>query len=304
MADRQSPAIPPAEPLRGIAVVLAGYAVVSCADAAVKWALPEIGVAGAMICRGVIGALVIAAIARGRRLWPRNRRLLAKRSFVHTIVSGVFYVVWAAGLSLADTYAIAAVAPLLATLLAIPLLGERVHRSRWLATGVGFAGVLVMLRPDGDLWRWEAALLLGAVAIMAVTRIWMRQLAATDSAFAIAFWLMVAHIPVGIALLPFFPPALTALSPAILGAMLFLGVSNGIAHILFARAFGLAPVGVLAPFEYSMLVWGVLLGLAIWGQVPAWSTVAGAALVIAAGLYNVHAARRGRDEERRARERN
>jgi len=105
---------------------------------------------------------------------------------------------------------------------------------------------------------------------------------------------MVAHIPVGIALLPFFPPTLAALSPAIIAAMLFLGVSNGIAHILFARAFGLAPVGVLAPFEYSMIVWGVLLGLAIWGQVPAWSTVAGAALVIAAGLYNILAARRAR----------
>jgi drug/metabolite transporter (DMT)-like permease len=294
LADRQ-PAIPPAEPLRGIAVVLAGYAVVACADAAVKWALPEIGVAGAMICRGVIGALVIAAIAGGRGLRPRNRALLTKRSLVHTIVSGAFYIVWAAGLSLADTYAIAAVAPLLSTLLAIPLLGERVDRRRWLATGIGFAGVLVMLRPDGDLWRWEAALLLVAVAIMAVTRIWMRQLAATDGAYAIAFWLMVAHVPVGIALLPFFPPASLSFSAAVLGAMLFLGASNGIAHILFARAFGLAPVSVLAPFEYSMLVWGVLLSLAIWGQVPAWSTVAGASLVIAAGLYNVIAARRARE---------
>jgi drug/metabolite transporter (DMT)-like permease len=294
LADRQGGAIPPAEPLRGIAVVLAGYAVVSCADAAVKWALPEIGVVGAMVCRGVIGALVIAAIARGRGLRPRNRALLAKRSLVHTIVSGVFYLVWAAGLPLADTYAIAAVAPLLSTLLAIPLLGERVHRSRWLATAIGFAGVLVMLRPDGDLWRWEAALLLGAVAILAVTRIWMRQLAATDGAYAIAFWLMVAHIPVGLALLPFFPPAQLALGPGVLAAMLFLGASNAIAHILFARAFGLAPVSVLAPFEYSMIIWGVLLGLAIWGQVPAWSTLAGAALVIIAGLYNIVAARRAR----------
>jgi drug/metabolite transporter (DMT)-like permease len=294
LADRQSPAIPPAEPLRGIAFVLGGYAVVSCADAAVKWALPEVGVAMAMVWRGAVGALVVALLARGRGLWPRNARLIAARSGLHTIVSCVFYLVWLAGLSLADSYAIAAVTPLLMTLIAVPMLGEKLEARRFAVTLAGFAGVLLMLRPGGDLWRAEAGLLLVAVALMAVTRIWTRQLAATDTAFAIAFWLMAAHVPAGLALLPLFPPPTPVPALPVLAALLFLGLSNGIAHVLFARAFALAPVSVLAPFEYSILLWGVLLGLAIWGSVPAWTTMAGAAVVIAAGLYNLQAARRAR----------
>jgi drug/metabolite transporter (DMT)-like permease len=294
LADRQAAAIPPAEPLRGIAFVLGGYAVVSCADAAVKWALPEVGVAMAMVWRGVVGALVVAALARGRGLVPRNPRLIAARSGLHTVVSCVFYFVWLAGLSLADSYAIAAVTPLLMTLIAVPMLGERLETRRFAITLAGFAGVLLMLRPGGDLWRLEAALLLVAVALMAVTRIWTRQLAATDTAFAIAFWLMVAHIPAGLLVLPLFPPPSLVPSAPVFAAMLFLGLSNGIAHVMFARAFALAPVSVLAPFEYSILLWGVLLGLLVWADIPAWTTLAGAAIVIAAGIYNLHAARRAR----------
>lgn len=202
-------------------------------------------------------------------------------------------------MKLVDSYAIASAAPLLMTILAIPILGEQVGWRRWTSTAVGFLGVLVMLQPSGDLWRFETPFLLVAVVAMAVTRIWTRVLSATDGPAAIAFWLMVAHIPSGLVLLPVFPPATVTFGAGLVIALLFFGVANAIAHILFARAFALAPVSALAPYEYSPLLLGGVLGFLIWAEVPAWTTLAGAVVVIAAGLYNLHRERVRRAAERR-----
>jgi drug/metabolite transporter (DMT)-like permease len=291
---------------RGLLLVALGYGVISCADAAVKWVLPEIGAAAAMIWRGMVGATVVAVIARGRGLRPVNWRLLIARSVLHTTVSASWYVAWVRGIGLADSYAVAALAPLLMTVLAIPMLGEQVGWRRWASTLVGFSGALVMLRPGGELWRWETGLLLVATAAMAVTRIWTRTLARTDTPVAIAFCLMLAHIPVGLLALNFPPMWPPSGPPPLLPdfgtslALLAFGAANGLAHILFARAFALAPIGVIAPFEYSPLIWGTLIGFTIWGELPAWSTLAGAAIVIAAGVYNLYRERLRRRQARAA----
>lgn len=275
--------------LRGIATVSAGYAAISAADAAVKWALPEVGVAVAMVWRGLFGMAAIAVLARGRGLVPRRLPLLAGRSTLHCAVTVSFYLAWINGFPLADSYAVNAAAPLIMTLLAIPLLGERVGWRRMTSTGLGFAGVLVMLQPGGELWRWEAAMILAGTCILAVTRIWTRVLAKTDTPQAIAFWLLFAHVPMGLLLLPLFPPLGGWLpGPGVALALGCLGLANGLAHYLFARAFAIAPVSALAPYEYTTLLWGLLIGFAIWGEVPAWITLAGAGLVVAAGLYNLH----------------
>jgi drug/metabolite transporter (DMT)-like permease len=296
------------EAVRGLLLVALGFAVISCADASVKWVLPQVGPAAAMIWRGLVGAFTVAALSGGRGLWPVNRRLLASRSLLHTGVSAAWYLAWGLGVPLAASYAVASASPLLMTLLAIPMLGERVGWRRWLSTGVGFGGVLFMLQPGGELWRWETAMLLAATAVMALTRIWTRVLARTDTPSAIAFWLMLAHIPMGLLALAFptmWPPGTGAPPPLLPGwtavaALLLFGMANGAAHVLFARGFALAPVAAIAPFEYSPLLWGILLGAAIWGEVPAWTTLAGAAVVIGAGLYNLHRERVRRAQERAA----
>ena len=69
---------------------------------------------------------------------------------------------------------------------------------------------------------------------------------------------------------------------------------------MLARGFALAPIQAIAPFEYTPLIWGIGLGFLIWGEVPAWTTLGGAAVVIGAGLYNVHRERVRRAAERRA----
>lgn len=294
------------ETVRGLLLVALGFGVISCADAAVKWILPQIGPAGAMIWRGLLGASLVALLARGRGLWPANRGLLAARSLLHCAVSAAWYLAWMLGVGLADSYAVAAACPLLMTLLAIPMLGERVGWRRWSSTMVGFAGVLFMLQPGGELWRWETGMLLAATCGMAVTRIWTRTLARSDTPAAIAFWLMAAHVPAGLLVLAIpgmGPPAGGGgLVPGWDGLLVLLvfGICNATAHMLFARAYALAPVNAIAPFEYSPLLWGVVLGFLIWREVPAWTTLAGAAVVIAAGLYNLHRERLRRAQERAA----
>lgn len=294
------------EAMRGLVFVGIGYMVISAADAAVKWVLPEIGPAAALVWRGAIGALLVFCFARGRGLIPVNRRLLAVRSLLHCCISVTWYYAWVAGVSLADSYAVASASPLLMTLLAIPLLGEKVGWRRWTSTAVGFCGVLFMLQPGGELWRPTSAMLLVATAAMALTRIWTRVLTRTDHPNTIAFWLLLTHVPVGLLLLPFpglwpagGPPPLL---PSIFGilALIAFGLANGAAQMLFARGFALAPVSAIAPFEYTPLLWGIGIGYLIWGEVPAWTTLGGAAVVVAAGLYNVHRERVRRAEERAA----
>ena len=288
-----------AEAVRGIALILGAYLIITGADAAVKWALPEVGVAVSMIARGVVGSIAVLVLTGGRGIAPVNRGLLATRGVLHCAVSATWYWAWLSGMALVDSYAIAAAAPLAMTLLAIPMLGEKVGWRRWTSTLVGFAGVLVMLQPSGDLWRFETPFLLVAVMAMAVTRIWTRVLSATDGPGAVAFWLMVAHIPMGLALLPFFPPPDAMPGPGVILALVFFGVANAIAHMLFARAFALAPVSALAPYEYSPLLIGGVIGFLIWAEVPAWTTIAGSVIVIAAGLYNLYRERVRRAQERR-----
>ncbi|MDO9708224.1 DMT family transporter [Paracraurococcus lichenis] len=297
------------EALRGLALVALGYAVISVADATVKWVLPAIGPAAAMVWRGLFGGAVVLLLTRGRALRAVNRRLLALRSLLQAGVSAAWYLAWSLGVSLADSYAVAAASPLLMTLLAIPLLGETVGWRRWCSTAVGFAGVLFMLQPGGELWRWESALLLAATAVMALSRIWTRILTRTDTPDSMAFWVLIAQAPVGAALLawpvmwpPGGPPPL--LPPAwALATLAGFAALNALAQMLFGRGYALAPVSAIAPFEYSPLLWGIPLGWLIWGEVPAWTTLGGATVVIAAGLYNVHRERVRRAEERARAER-
>ena len=79
---------------------------------------------------------------------------------------------------------------------------------------------------------------------------------------------------------------------AVFAALVFLGLFNGCGHWLMARAYALAPVSALAPYEYTLLLWGGVLGYLAFGEVPAWTTLAGAAVVALAGLYNLYQERR------------
>jgi drug/metabolite transporter (DMT)-like permease len=292
--------------IRGIALVVLANLIWTLGDATAKWVLPTVGVAAAMLWRGVFGMATVAAVTMGRpettgwrRLIPRRWGLVLARSALSSFVSVTWYISWLS-MSLADTYAVGFIAPLIMTLLAIPMLGERIRWRRALSTLVGFGGVLIMLRPGGDLWTPVVVLLLAGTVVMALTRIMTRQLTLTETPECQAFWLLIGHTLTGFLLLRVFPGAGTIGLGGWL-ALAFLGLSSGLAHCVFARGYALGPVSALAPYEYTIMPWGVLAGFLLFGDLPSWSTIAGATVVAAAGSYNVYREQVRRLEERAAR---
>ena len=291
--------------VRGIAIVLLVYLLMPASDTVTKWAIPSVGVAGAIIWRGTFGGLTIAALAAAdagfdfwRRLVPVRWGLVSLRAAMQAFVSMAWYVSWTR-MSLVDSYAIGYVTPLLMTLLAVPLLGERLRAPRLAATLVGFAGVLILLRPGGDLISPVLPLLLLGIVVMALCRIMTRLLSTTETPECLTVSMLAAHIPAGLLLGGVFPIGPIGNARTFL-ALIVLGVGNGVANYLFARAYALAPVSALAPYEYTSLVWGGVLGFAVFGEVPSWTTAAGATVIVGAGLYNLQRerARRGVAEPR------
>lgn len=270
-------------------------------DTAAKWLLTSAGVALAMFWRGVFGAMTVTVVAWtapgvsvARMLRPTRPGLVAVRSAMSSFVSVTWYIAWE-HMSLIDTYAIGFTAPLIMTVLAVPMLGERLRWRRTTATVVGFLGVLVMLRPDGDLWHPAVLLLLAGIVAMSFTRIMTRQLSVTETPECQAFWLLISHLLAGLATLWAFPPA-GPITGLIWAGLVFLGISSGLAHCVYTRACGLAPIGALAPYEYLMLPLGGAAGYFVFQEVPSLTTLVGAAIIVAAGLYNLH---RERDRYRR-----
>ena len=186
-------------------------------------------------------------------------------------------------LPLSTAYSIFVVAPLLITALSVPVLGEHVGPRRWTAIAVGFAGVLVVLRPTGG-----GVLTLAGVAVLlaafgyAVSAITVRILARTDSTQALVVLLM-ALMAVGAGLLAW--PQWVAIRMEHAWLILGLGVAGALGQYLITEAFRLGEASLLAPLEYTALLWGLAWDITLWGVLPDSMTWLGAGIIIASGLY-------------------
>jgi len=296
-----------ADTVRGILLVACAYLILTVGDTAAKWASLASGVAWVVLWRGVFGALAVTAFTVSSQGSPGLARFRPVRWKTVTLRSGLsafstttWYLAWQ-HMQLAETYALGFKAPLIMTVLAVPLLGERIRWRRMLSTLLGFTGVLVMVRPNGGIpFTPAVAWLMVGIVAMAMTRIMARHLSQTETPECQAFWLMVSFVVAGGGMLLVMPLHVSG-AAAVWGALLFLGVSSGLAHCVFTRAYGLAPVSALAPYEYTMLLWGGALGFVVFGEVPSGTTLDGAAIVALAGVYNLHRERvRGAQEGARS----
>ncbi len=189
-------------------------------------------------------------------------------------------------LPLSTAYSIFFVAPLLITALSVPFLGEKVGPRRWAAIGVGLLGVLVVLRPTGaGMWSLAGAAVLLAAAAYAVSAITVRVLARTDSNQAMVVWLL-ALMALGAGALAW--PAWRPLDAAHGWIVVAIGVVGSLGQYAITEAFRHGQASLIAPLEYSALVWGVALDLALWGVLPDAMTWLGAAIIMASGLYLLH----------------
>lgn len=189
-------------------------------------------------------------------------------------------------LPLAEATTIGFVAPLFSVMLSALILAEPVGRYRWSAVATGFVGVLIVMQPSGSgLPPLGLALaLLSALGVAAVT-IAIRRIGRTESTPTTVLWFTGFSMLASGALLPFFGQAHDAASWAILAA---LGLFGGLGQLFLTSSLRFAPVPVVVPFDYAQLLWAVLLGWAIWETRPPASTWAGAAVIVASGLYTIY----------------
>ena len=194
-------------------------------------------------------------------------------------------------LPLADITAFGFVMPIFAVVLAALLLREHVGPYRWSAVVMGFAGVLVMLSPHGGLVAIAAhglssgaGLALSGALLSAVVVIIIRQMHATERGETIVFYFMATCAVVGAATMLW---SRVALSPMQATWLVLCGLLGGIGQICMTFSYRYAEPSLLAPFDYTAMIWAVALGYAIFAEVPEPLVMAGAALVIAAGLFIV-----------------
>jgi len=270
----------------GIAWMAVGVFVMSIMDAMAKWIVavaPTLEIIG---IRSLMAFVIIAPMvwhAGGLRMLA-TRRIGAHAVRAALAMAAVLCFFEALRhLPLATVVAICFAAPLFMTVLSVPMLGERVGIHRWSAVGVGFIGVLVMTRPEGGGWfSLPAILALASALFYAIMLVATRWLARTETDVAMLFYQNLFTMVTGGLALPFIWVSLTLFDLAIIAAM---AVTLAIGQFCTIRAFRLAPVGAVAPFQYTELVWAVIFGYAVWNEIPAPAVWLGSALVIGSGLY-------------------
>jgi drug/metabolite transporter (DMT)-like permease len=255
-------------------------------DAMVKWLTQSYSVGQVMTLRGffVIAVVVLWSVARRRtsELRVSNWRLQLTRGALMSI-STFLFVTALALMPIADAIAIAFAGPVIATALAALLLKESVGWRRWSAIAVGFAGVIVMIRPAPDLIRLVAIVPLLAASFGAFRDIVTRRMGTGgESTPAI---MLISTSVVTIAGLFTIPLGWSPLAIGDLGLFVASALLVAFAQGLMIESFRLGEVGLVGPFKYTSLVWAVLLGVLVWGDLPdAWTWI-GSGLVVGSGLY-------------------
>jgi len=281
------------ENVRGIVAMLLAVGLFAVMDAQLKLLAGTYGPMQVSFLRGATALpfVLLPVLLRGRlaRLRPVNVRLHLLRGALSVLMLGSF-VFAVRESSLATTYSIFMCAPLLVAALSVPLLGERVLRAQWIAIVVGLAGVLLMIAPRGGQWVSVGALAaIVAAATYSLAVVSLRLLSRTDTPESMVFW-FTALLTVGAGLLAIrgWVPLQAGHWPLLAG----IGLTGALGQHFITDAFRHAPAAVVAPFEYTALLWGALLDLAIWGVLPGAVTLTGSAVVIAAGLYLISRERR------------
>jgi drug/metabolite transporter (DMT)-like permease len=275
--------------LVGIGIVSITYLFFTLLDGSAKWLVGTMPVVMVVWLRFAMHALLATALflpLRGAALVrTRYWRWHIARALMFTVMTGINF--WALQyLQLAETTSIQFTVPILIALLSATFLGLRLDAGRWTAIVLGFAGVLVIVRPASA--EFHPALL-AAVANAILYSIFMlmtRRLAAYDSPETIQY---LPAVGAAVLLTPFAIAAWewpdTALEWAV---ACLLGIFGATGHYLLALAHRYAPSAVLAPFVYQQVLYMTVFGYAVFGDVPGAAVWIGGAIVVASGLYLFH----------------
>lgn len=272
----------------GILLMLAGFFMFSASDAMAKFlteSLHPVQIAWARYSGLFIGALILLGIHGVAILRTEKPVLQFVRGAVGTF-SAILFIIAVAYVPLADAVAVAFVAPFMVTIMAALILREPVGIRRWTAVFIGFIGAMIVIRPGLGVVHPAALLIMLAAALFAVRQIVSRWLADTDRTVTTVAYTGIIGMGLLTLPLPFIwvSPATVTEAALLVGIALF----GALGEILVIKALEVAQAVILAPLQYTMLIWGVLYGYLIFNDFPDRWTLIGAVIIMATGLYTLH----------------
>lgn len=269
--------------LAGIGMMLLGILLFSLNDVMGKWLVATYTVGQLLLIRSAAALAVLAPfiVKQGlmRTLKPEKPGLQFTRAALGSVESGLFYLA-IVYLPLADTMTIWMAAPVWVVVLAALLLGERVSPGRWLVVLVGFVGVIVTLAPSGASLSMPALVALLGSVLFAVLMIAGRYLRGTPDVTLVG-WQTFGTLLLGLCLIPF---GWVTPTPLDFGLLALLGIVAMVAHLCVTRSLKLAEASVVVPYQYTLIVWALVFGWLVFNDWPTPQMLAGAGLIVAAGL--------------------
>lgn len=268
----------------GIALMLLGMLFFALNDTLGKWLVATYTVGQVLLLRSAMGLAVLSPLLMRRGVSAIWRVESLGLQFLRAALSTaeVFCFYWAVRfLPLADVMTFWLAAPIWVAALSPFLLGEQVGWRRWVAITIGFGGVVIALAPSGDLHLRATLVAMVGTLCFALMLITGRALRGTPD-ITLVVWQMAGALAVGLVLAQIGWVAPSALDFTLLCA---LGVVAMLAHLCVSRALKLVDAAVVAPFQYTLLPWAIVLGWLFFGDVPRPDMLLGGAIIVSAGLY-------------------
>jgi drug/metabolite transporter (DMT)-like permease len=250
-----------------------------------KWLVERYPIGEVLFTRTVVAFATCAIFIMphtGLAVFRTNRLRHHVMRSVSQAFSQTFILIAFSLMPLAGVIAINFSSPLFATLVSALILKEAVGLARWAALLVGFCGVLIVTNPGTDTFQIGALFALANAVLYGSVTAGVRSMTATESAETLTLYQLALLTGIFTLLLP-----LGWTTPTVVGALwiVFNGISNAVGQYWWTRSLHLAPASAIAPFYYLSLVWAMILGFAIWGEVPTISLVIGSVVVVASGLF-------------------
>lgn len=281
--------IPTKDSIRaGIFFSIAAVFCFSISNALIKWLVARYPIGEVVFFRSFFSLFPALLVVASQGGWSSLRTHRLPGHLLRSVVqfaSMVAVFIAFSMMPLADAVAITFASPLFLTVLAIPMLGEKVGIHRAGAVLVGFVGVLIMVRPGPDIFGSGAPFALANAALGAYLGILIRQMARSETSSALVFYNVAFGAVFSLFLLP-----LGWVTPSWHDAvpLVGLGLVSGFAQYLWVRGAQLAPASVAAPFGYMHMIWAMLFGFILWGDLPDIPLIIGSVIVAASGLYILH----------------
>jgi drug/metabolite transporter (DMT)-like permease len=295
--DQLPAANDPRARLIGIGLMCGALVLFACLDTIAKWLtghLPTLEIVWARYASHFVLSLFVVNPWTMPGLFATDRPWLQIARSALLFGSTVFNFIALRYLQLDQTAAISFTAPFFIALLAGPLLGEWIHWRRWIAIIIGFCGVLLIARTGFGGIHPAAIFSILSMICYALYNVSTRFLAGFDSTGTTAFYTALVGFVAASVPLPavWTPPT----EPLVIAGMIAIGAFGWIGHLFLILAHRYAPAPVLAPYTYTQIVWYVVGGFLVFGDLPNGYTLMGAAIVIASGLYLLYRERKVKGE--------